>query len=374
MNSLERFRATLAFEPIDRPLLWECGYWAATIRRWYREGLPQRQGIPAERPDGRGVGPGETQDVADWVQFDPYFEIMPVNLFVYPPFKEEVLEDHGEWVLMSTASGGIEKQRKDRLSIPSRVAGPVKSREDWERFKAERLQPVLVDRLPVNWPELVAQYKQREAPLYGPSCEHWLALVELVGLEQLLTMFYDDPALLRDMIQYLTHFWVTMYDKLLRQAVPDMMTVGGDFCYKTGPLFSPAAFREFFLPAWQEVTSLMRSYGVPAIIVHTDGDCRRLIREFIEAGVTGVHPWEVTNGQNIVDVRKAFPRFHIFGGIDKQAIARGKESTDRELEAKVPFMLQHGGWVPYVDHYVSPDISWPDFLYYRGRLTKMFGA
>jgi len=37
-------------------------------------------------------------------------------------------------------------------------------------------------------------------------------------------------------------------------------------------------------------------------------------------------------------------------------------------------MLQHGGWVPYVDHYVSPDISWPDFLHYRGRLAKMFGA
>ena len=187
------------------------------------------------------------------------------------------------------------------------MAGPVKSREDWERFKAERLQPVLEDRLPPDWPELVAKYKQRDVPLYGPSCEHWLALVELVGLEQLLTMFYDDPNLLRDMIRYLTLFWVTMYDKLLRQVVPDMMTVGGDFCYKTGPLLSPAAFREFFLPAWQEVTSLMRSYGVPAIIVHTDGDCRRLIPEFIEGGVTGVHPWEVTNGQNIVDVRAAYP-------------------------------------------------------------------
>jgi len=49
MNSLERFRATLAFEQTDRPLLWECGNWAATIRRWYREGLPQRHGIPAPK-------------------------------------------------------------------------------------------------------------------------------------------------------------------------------------------------------------------------------------------------------------------------------------------------------------------------------------
>ena len=374
MNSLERFRATLAFEPIDRPLLWECGYWAATIRRWYREGLPERHGIPGDRPDGRSVWPTEALDVADCVQLDPFSETMPVNLFVYPHFKEEVLEDHGEWVLIRTGNGGIERQRKDRLSIPSRVAGPVKSREDWEQFKAERLQPVLEDRLPSNWPELVAKYKQRETPLIGPSCEHWLMLVELVGLESLLVMFHDDPNLLRDMIKYLTHFWVTMYDKLLRQVVPDMMTVGGDFCYKVGPLFSPAAFREFFMPAWQEVTSLMRSYGVPAIIVHTDGDCRKLIPEFIEAGATGLHPWEVTNGQNIVDVREAFPQFQIFGGINKLSIADGKESTDLELESKVPFMLQHSGWVPYIDHAVSPDISWPNFLYYRDRLEKMFTA
>ncbi len=40
MNSRERFLATMNFDSVDRVLLWEFGYWAGTLRRWYGEGLP----------------------------------------------------------------------------------------------------------------------------------------------------------------------------------------------------------------------------------------------------------------------------------------------------------------------------------------------
>ena len=49
LNSRERFLATMNFQPADRALLWEMGYWGATLRRWYDEGLPKVHGIPDDR-------------------------------------------------------------------------------------------------------------------------------------------------------------------------------------------------------------------------------------------------------------------------------------------------------------------------------------
>ena len=182
-------------------------------------------------------------------------------------------------------------------------------------------------------------------------------------------MFYDEPDLLRDMTDYITEFWVSLCDQVFRQAVPDVCSVGGDFCYKNGPMMSPATFREYLLPSFQAVSSIMRDYGVTSVMVHSDGDVRPIMPLLVESGVTGLHPFEVTNGQDIVEIREAFPRFQIFGGLDKQALVKGEEAIDRELESKLPFMLRQGGYIPYVDHYVSPDISWQDFLYYRRRVN-----
>ena len=371
MNIRERYAATLNFESVDRPPLFECAYWAATIRRFCREGLVLEKGVPEDRPDGRSVNPSEVPEIESLLGLDPYYQYAPINTWVYPPFEEKILEDHGEWVLMRSSNGVIEKQRKDRMSIPVEVTGPVQTRDDWEQIKAERLQPVLEGRVPDNWNELVEEYRDREYLLYGMSCEHWLALVKLVGLERLLTMSYDDPALLKDMTDYLTEFWVSLCDQVLRQVVPDVCAIGGDFCYKNGPMMSPASFREFLLPGFQALSTIMKDYGVMSVMVHCDGDMRPIMPLLIESGATGLHPVEVTNGQTVVEIRETYPRFQIFGGLDKKAAVAGKEAIDRELEAKLPFMLRHGGYIPYIDHAVSPDISWENFRYYRRRVNEL---
>ena len=41
MNHVERFRAVMNFQPVDRLPRWEWAmWWDETIRRWHNEGLP----------------------------------------------------------------------------------------------------------------------------------------------------------------------------------------------------------------------------------------------------------------------------------------------------------------------------------------------
>ena len=59
------------------------------------------------------------------------------------------------------------------------------------------------------------------------------------------------------------------------------------------------------------------------------------------------------------------------GGIDKRALARGKEEIDREVLSKVPWLCLQGGFFPQVDHLVPPDVSFENYLHYATLLRAV---
>ncbi len=384
MNSRERFLACMNFELVDRAPLWEFGYWAGTVRRWYAEGLPYEYGIPDWLAPGQGVrGSGAAWDnirprgldVEKALGLDAGMRRIPLNIYVAPTFQVEVLEDHGDWILWRDDDGIIKRDMKDKATLPAFVRAPVQSREDWEQIKAERLRPTLEGRLPDDWPQFLSDVADRDYPLaIGGQQGFYGTPRYLLGEEKVLTTFYDDPELIRDINEHMTNLWIATYGEVIKQVKPDLALIWEDMCYKTGPLISPAMFRKFMLPYYQKLTSFLKDSGVKIILVDTDGDLSKLIPLFIEGGVTGIYPWEVNAGMDVVEVRKAYPRLQILGGIDKTQIAQGREATDVELERRVPFMLRRGGYVPYVDHLVPPDVSWENFVYFRRRLAEMVKA
>ncbi len=386
MNSRDRFRALMNFEPVDRTLFWEIGYWTGTVRRWYGEGLPQRHQLDADRGDGLSTAggaipwdptPWETSpfahDVNEQVGLDAGMVRIPVNNYFFPPFEEEILEDHGDWIVRRDRNGVIRRERSDRASVPAFIGWPVRYRSDWEELKSERLRPDLQNRLPQDWPAWVDKFKQRDYPLVvGLRQGYYWTARDLLGDERVLYTFHDDPQLVHDMMDYLTDFWIALYDPILNEVDADAAVIWEDISYKNGPLISPAMIREFIQPNYKRFTGFLRDHGIRTVLVDSDGDCKQIIPALMEGGITGLMPFEVNAGMNVVEVRKAFPRLQILGGIDKTQLARGKEAIDRELAAKVtPEMLKAGGYVPLVDHQVPPDVSWEDFKYYRERLARL---
>ncbi len=388
MDTRTRFLAVMNFEPVDRTLLWEDGYWLGAMRRWYREGLPKRQGIPAHIGDGMCAAGGSipwdpicddippADDITQCLRLDESLRRIPVNNSFYPPFTEEVLEDRGDWIVRRDSNGVIRRDRKDCMSLPDFIGWPVKCRDDWERLKAERLRPNLEGRLPAEWPAWVERQKSRTYPLaVGLRQGLYWAARNLLGDEQVLFTFYDDPELIRDIMNYLTDFWIALYDPILGQVKADCAMFWEDVSFKNGPLISPAMMREFMLPCYRRFTGFLHDHGIRHVLVDSDGDCRLIIPVLMEGGVTGLMPFEVNAKMDVVQIRKDFPRLQIFGGIDKMQLALDKSAIDRELKAKVtPEMLRHGGYIPHVDHQVPPNVSWENFKYYRERLAAIATA
>ena len=118
------------------------------------------------------------------------------------------------------------------------------------------------------------------------------------------------------------------------------------------------------------MTNFLNDHDIDLVAVDTDGNCDELIPLFMESGINMIWPFEVQAGMNIVNVRKKFPWLGIAGGLNKIILSHDKESIDEEIEGKLPFMLSKGGYIPYCDHLIPPEVPFDNFIYYRKKIKE----
>jgi hypothetical protein len=59
--------------------------------------------------------------------------------------------------------------------------------------------------------------------------------------------------------------------------------------------------------------------------------------------------------------------------LDKRVLAESKEATMAEIDAKIPFLLKEGGYIPMTDHTIPVDVTLEMFNFYIGYLRERFG-
>jgi hypothetical protein len=318
------------FEKVDRTLFWEMGYWKDTIERWYSEGLPKKNDLT------RGLNPGEgiraenapheefflkerkrDTDVHHYFQFDSGMVCLPVNSLIHPAFEQVIFEETEEYIILQDGFGVKKRLGKKVASRPQYLRWPAEDRKGFE-FLKDRLKPVLKERIPSQWDALIKDYSNRDYPLTlgGYPIGFYGALRFLMGEERLLYNFYDDPRLVKDFVNYLADFWIELWGQALSQIKVDLVNFWEDMAYRSGPLISPAMYREFMLEPYQRVTSFLKDQGVKVILVDSDGNIEKLVPLFLESGITAVFPFEVQAGNDILAYRRQYPRLQIFGGLD----------------------------------------------------------
>jgi uroporphyrinogen decarboxylase len=150
-------------------------------------------------------------------------------------------------------------------------------------------------------------------------------LRDWVGVKKLSLMLYDDPDLVHEMMDYLAGFYIEVLHRALDEVDIDFAMFWEDMCYKTGPLLSPAMFREFMLPHYKRVTSFLVDHGVELSWVDCDGNIEALIPLWIEGGVRGFYPLEVASGMDAGALRAEYgQQIVIWGNVDKRALAQGR--------------------------------------------------
>jgi uroporphyrinogen decarboxylase len=345
MNQRERFKRTMRFQPVDRVPFWDYGYWEENLEVWQNEGLPP---LVTNIEEFFGI---ET-----WTN-------APVNIGLWPPFKEEVLEENDRSRVIRDQAGQLKRESKVGSSIPQFIEFPVKNRAGWEKIRAERFDPDSPERFPDDWADSVKILNAGERPVCLGIDGYYGHLRNLFGLETLSVMFYDDPALILDIQEHMTQLRLRVFERALKDVKFDAAMAWEDMACNKGPLVSPAMYKKFMLPFYKRITSFLAGHGIDIVIVDSDGNVNELVPCFIESGVTGLLPFEVRAGNDVVEVRKKYPTFGIVGGIDKMALLRGKKAIDGELD-RMKSLLPLGGFIPTVDHRVPPDVPLANYVYY----------
>ena len=346
------FNQQIGFKKTDRKFFMPHWFHPSTLERWRREGLPR------------------DAEVNSFFGFDRY-DTVPVDVYLRPR-SYTIIEERDGWELRLWDLGFKERIFKEQMGM-SEWDYALKGPADWPKFKA-CLNPDMPLRYPHDWDNLTAQWKSRDYPLAFNLGGFYGNIRDWMGPEGISLMYFDNPGFMHEMTEYLLTFFMKTIDKALNEVDIDVVCFPEDMAFKTGPLISPAIFREFILPRYKIITAYLRSKGIKTILIDCDGNLDLLIPLFLEAGANGVIPLEIAAGSDPVRYQRQYgERVILMGGVDKRQLSRDRASIDRELDRIAP-AVEAGGYIPFVDHHVPTDVSFDNFCYYIEKLKKMLGV
>ena len=383
----ERFLDICHFKRPGDLFLEGVGFWEETLENWVGQGAPKeivshrfrREYFRFERickldESKSGTIGGGQKEVLLKIDLGHGITVSGGGRATIPPHEPRFISEDERTVTYMNGRGQTVRVLKDNLrEMPLYLDWPVKDRATWNELK-KRLDPNTPERWPSDWDAFVQKMNGKSEPLSLWVGSFYGFLREWVGSERILYMFYDDPGLIEDMMEQMLYLETEIIKRVLKDIKVQQATFWEDMCYKAGPLISPAMVRKFMMPRYKKITDLLHSYGVDVIFLDSDGNVEQLIPLWLEVGINYIWPFEVAAGNDVIAIRKKYGKDLIIGGgIDKRALAKGKEAIREEVMSKVPFLLEQGGCFPCVDHEIPPDITFENYCYYINLMREVAG-
>lgn len=348
LNSRERFLSTCKFEKNITPIYWDTiGFWEETVERWHNEGLPEDK------------SPQEYFKMDKW-EFVPVISSIRVPLD--PMFDIEVINEDKQTITYRNEEGTILKKYKSKKPMTQFLEFPVKTISDFEKIKF-RLKPESKGRYP-DWREVKSKFANRDFPLGLMICGAYGFQRGLLGMQNLSYMYYDNPALIRDILESWLILEKSICQRVIEEIDIDYIYIWEDMAFKNGPLISPNLFKDLILPVYKELINFVKFLGCQNVIVDSDGNCYSILPYFVEAGVNGFLPMEIAAGMDPLRIRSLYNKLLLWGGIDKRTLTKGKREIEKEVLSKVPMLLKTGGYIPSVDHEIPPDVSFENYSFF----------
>lgn len=321
MNSRERFLRTMEFRAPDRVPYFEEGIRDEVVAAWRRQGLAGREDLERRFPTDR---------------------------------REEIEPD----------------------------LDPRPKPEPWPETRPAlaslkvRLDPFDPGRLPGSWRGSVQAWKSRSHPVMLRVHRGFFLTLGVYGwdrFESVMLRTVGDPAFIAESMRIQGEFAARLAERILRVVDVDAAVFSEPIGGNTGPLISPAMYEDFVLRSYEPLLKVLERFGVRHIIFRTYANARILLPSVLKWGFNTLWACEVViETMDYRDLRREFGRdLRLIGGIDLDALRRGKEAIRREVEEKVPPLLELGGYVPLADGRVREDVPLANYTFYRELLEQV---
>jgi uroporphyrinogen decarboxylase len=384
MTPRERFKKIMNFERPDQ-YIWMEDQVDTTTLRWVREGLPIDQVMQTSYDLSYNGGLWIVFPTSYTFDVSKYFGFLNVgvvskttitlDLGPLPRYPLRTIKENEDRVLCRDPLGGKIEYSKTDYAMPHFHEFPVKNLKDWNHYK-KRLDPKDPRRYPKDYSS------EEYSEIFEESTIPTLMVINgfygfgrgVMGTEAFVPAFYTNPELVHDMMNTFADFLIDATREVVEalKSRIDYVLWWEDLAFGKGPNISPKVFKEFMLPNMKKVTSFLNKNGIDLIIMDSDGDFRPLMPLLWDGGIRGTWPLEVNAGMDAVELRKKLGKtWRFIGNIDKQTLTKGEEAIKHEVDRKVPYLLEEGGYIPGLDHTIPPDIPLKNFRFYASYIKKV---
>jgi len=158
----------------------------------------------------------------------------------------------------------------------------------------------------------------------------------LRGMENILCDFYEAPQAMHRLMDALCDFHETVIRRAGAELDVDCIWTTDDIGMQTGPMFSPKIFTEFFKPRYKRLIDAAHDSDMH-FWLHTCGDVRLFMDDFIEIGLDVIHPIQKYTMDEREVAEKFGGRIAFWAGMDVQQILPWGSPED--VRREVRFMI-----------------------------------
>jgi uroporphyrinogen-III decarboxylase len=127
-------------------------------------------------------------------------------------------------------------------------------------------------------------------------------------------------------------------------------------------------YREFVLPPIRRIVAFFKERGVRPVIFRSLCNANSIVPMAVEAGVDGLWINQTARVVDYVALRRAYPGLLLIGGLDSTVLARDAAAIQAEVDAKVPFLLAGGRYLPFLDDNPREHVPYKNYVFYRQAL------
>lgn len=335
MTTWERFKRVYEHKEADRiPIIDEP--WAGTIKRWKREGMPEN---------------------TDWCDYFDVDKVAVINIDIGPRYPQTVLEDTDRYYIATSPWGVTMKHFKEEDSTPEFLDFKVTDAEAWEEAKAR--MDFSIDRIP--WDYLKQNYAKWRAEGRWIRAVFWFGFDVthswMMGTENMLIALIEEPELVEDMFDTYLNRSIEAFNKIWDAGYHfDEVFWYDDMGYKGTTFFSPDIYRKLLQPYHKRAVDWAHNHGIYAQL-HSCGNIMTLLPDVVATGVDMLNPLEVKAGMDAIKIKREYgDKLALRGGINA-VLWNDPDAIIEEIRAKVPILMENGGFVFSSDHSIPNSVS-----------------
>jgi len=348
LNTHERMELVYKHQEPDRVPMIDVP-WGTTIQRWKKEGMPQD------------------------AEYIPYFGMDKICKFEVdnsPRFPIKVLSEDEKFIVRTNEWGATIREQRGVTSSIEFLDYSIKTPELWKEAKAH--MDASDDRIPWKFlKDNYAKWKEENYWIRGRMTFGFQQASLCTGLSDCLIAMIEEPEFIVDQMNTQLDTAMALLEKAWNAGYTfDELSWDDDLGYKFTQFFSLDMYRELVKPVHKRAVDWAHAHGAVAHM-HTCGDVRPFVPEFIDIGLDALNTLEVKAGMDPVNLKKQYgDKIVLRGGFDPQ-FWNDHEYTNKNIAEVLPEMMKGGGYIFSSDHSIPDTVSLEDYRNVLEQVRKL---